>query len=140
MSSSDTITCEHFTEFCCRAHLSVFVEAGRDLLGVNSNSRPADGLVDGWKRAKPSASDVTVTSPLTPATLGDACKSSGVATYTAECQKHSSNDPKCQELRWACIPLAVEWQLVQNTFLRLASHLSISQCCPKSKIISEIYG
>ena len=42
------------------------------------------------------------------ATLGDACKSAGVAAYTRECRKHSSNDPKCQELGWVCIPLAVE--------------------------------
>ena len=40
-----------FTEFCHCTHLSVRVEAGRDLLGVNSNSRPADVLVDGWERA-----------------------------------------------------------------------------------------
>ena len=40
--------------------------------------------------------------------LGDACKSAGVAAYTAECRKHSSNDPKCQELGWVCIPLVVE--------------------------------
>ena len=38
-------------------------------MGDNSNSRPADVLVDGWERAKPVAFDVTVTTPLTPATL-----------------------------------------------------------------------
>ena len=54
------------------------------------------------------AFDLTATSSLTPATLGDACKSAGVAAYTAECRKHSSNDPKCQELGWVCIPLAVK--------------------------------
>ena len=41
-----------FTEFCRRAHLSVHVEAGRGLLGVDSNSRPADVLVDGWGEGK----------------------------------------------------------------------------------------
>ena len=56
------------TEFCCRAHLSVRVEAGRGLLGVNSNSHPADVLVDMWERAKRVAFDLTVTFPLTPAT------------------------------------------------------------------------
>ena len=34
-----------FTEFCCRAHLAVRVEAGRGLSGVNSNSCPADVLL-----------------------------------------------------------------------------------------------
>ena len=64
-------------------------------------------LVDGGERAKPAAFNLTVTSPLTPASLGDACKSAGVATYTAQGWKHSSNDPKCQKLGWVCIPLAV---------------------------------
>ena len=68
------------TEFCHRAHLSVRVEAGRGLLGVASNSHPAVG------KAKPAAFDVTVMSPLTPDTLGDACKSTGVAAYTAVCR------------------------------------------------------
>ena len=109
--------------------MSVRVEAGRDLLGVNSNSPPADVLVYGWERANPAAFDLTVTSSLTPATLSDACKSAGVAADTVECWKHSSNDPKCQELGWVCIPLAVETygnggKKAQNTFW--ASLLSIS--------------
>ena len=92
-----TVSCQHggnavsrhkhlrniFTEFCCRAPLSVCVEVARGLLGLNSNSRPADVLVDGWEWAKPVAFDVTVTSPLISATSGDACKSAGVAAYTA---------------------------------------------------------
>eukprot|EP00731_Ephydatia_muelleri_P022055 Em0014g646a len=36
------------------------------------------------------------------------CNSAGVAAHKAECRKHSSNDPKCQELGWVCVPLAVE--------------------------------
>ena len=68
------------------------------------------------------AFEVKFTSHLPPATLGDACKPAGVAAYTAKCQKHSSNDPKCQELGWVCIPLAVKtygnWDKeAQNTFL-----------------------
>ncbi|KAL5477518.1 hypothetical protein EMCRGX_G024328 [Ephydatia muelleri] len=44
-----------------------------------------------------------------------------VAAHKAECRKHSSNDPKCQELGWVCVPLAVEsygnWgKETQNTF------------------------
>ena len=53
-----------FAEFCRRAHLSVRVEVGQGLPRVQSNSRPADVLVDAWDRAKPAAFDVTVTSPL----------------------------------------------------------------------------
>ena len=100
---------KHFYGVCHHSHhLSVLVEAGQSLLGVKSNSYPADVLVDGWERAKPAAPDLTITCPLTPANLGDACtcKSAGVAAYTAQCWKHSSNDPKCQKLGWVCIPLA----------------------------------
>ena len=121
------------------------MEVGQDLSRVHSNSRPADILVDAWERTKPAAFNVTVTSPLTPATLHDACHSAGVAAHTAECRKHSSNDPKCQELGWLCVPLAVEsygnWgKEVQKTFARLASILSVSQHCPKAKVMSEIDG
>ena len=41
----------------------------------NSNSRPADILVQGWERGLPAAFDVTVTSPLTPASLEEASAS-----------------------------------------------------------------
>ena len=81
-------------------------------------------LVDWWERAKPVAYNLKVISPLTPATLGDTRKSAGVAAYTAECRKHSSNDSKCQELGWVCIPLAVE---TYNNWLKTPSrhwHLS----------------
>ena len=59
------------------------------------------------------------------------------------CRKHSSNDPKCQELGWVCIPLAVEtygnWDKeAQNTFSCLASLLSISQCSPKIHGVGSI--
>ena len=95
---------------------------------------------------KPAAFYVAVTSPLTPATLHDMCNSAGVAAHKAECRKHSSNGPKCQELGWVCVPLAVEsygnWgKEAKNTFARLASILSISlHCNPKAKVLTEMYG
>ena len=112
------------------------MEAGKGLSRLQSNSRPADVLVDAWERVNPQAFDVTVASPLTSATLHD------VAAYTAECQQHSSNYPKCQELGWVCVPLAVEsygnWgKEAQNTFARLASILFISLHCPKAKVFSS---
>eukprot|EP00731_Ephydatia_muelleri_P009946 Em0005g532a len=63
-------------------------------------------------------------------------------SYTAECQKHSSNDPKYRELGWLCVPLTVEsygnWgKEVQNTFVRLASILLIFLHCPKAKVLAE---
>ena len=77
-----------FAEFCRRAHLSVRVEIGQGLSRVQSSSRPADVLVDAWERTKPAAFDVTVISPLTPATLHDACNSEGVAACIHEIHSH----------------------------------------------------
>ncbi|KAL5463841.1 hypothetical protein EMCRGX_G032784 [Ephydatia muelleri] len=56
--------------------------------------------------------------------------SEGAAVEEAEVRKHRANDPKCSELGWVCIPLAVEtygnWgREAQSTFSRLASHLAI---------------
>ena len=60
-----------FAELCHRAHLPVRVEVGYGLSGDHINTRPADVLVQVWDRGKPAAFDITVTSPLTPATLRD---------------------------------------------------------------------
>ena len=77
MLSSDTIACKKiFAEFC--RHLCVRVEVGQGLSRVQSNY---DVLVNAWERTKPQAFNVTVASPLTPATLHD------VAAYTAEYRK-----------------------------------------------------
>ena len=32
----------------------------------------------------------------------------GAAAEAAENRKHTANDPKCAELGWRCVPLAVE--------------------------------
>ena len=134
-----------FAELCHRAHLPVRVEVGYGLSGDHINTRPADVLVQGWDRGKPAAFDITVTSLLTPATLRDASTSSGAAAHAAECRKHSTNDARCQELGWVCIPLAVEtfghWgKEAQNVFSRLASLLSIHQGCSKSVALFDIYS
>ncbi|KAL5477538.1 hypothetical protein EMCRGX_G024349 [Ephydatia muelleri] len=118
-----------FAEFCHRAHLSVRVsEVGYGLSGDHINTRPANVLVQGWDRGKPAAFDITVTSP-----------------HAAECREHSTNDARCQELGWVCIPLAVEtfghWgKEAQNVFSRLASLLSIHQGRPKSVALFDIYS
>ena len=53
--------------------------------------------------------------------------------------------PKCTELGWACVPLAVEtygnWGVeAQETFSRLASLLAVSNSVSKSKATADIYG
>ena len=94
--------------FCRRAHLTVKIEVGYGLSGENINSRPADILVQSWDRGHPAAFDVTVTSPLTPAILNISSIYEGAAGRVAEARKHTTNDAKCQDLGWLCIPLAVE--------------------------------
>ena len=134
-----------FADICRRAHLSVKVEVGYGLSREHFNSRPADVLVQSWDRGKPAAFDVTVASPLTPATLNEAGVSAGAAAHVAENRKHAANDTKCQELGWSCIPLAVEtygnWgKEAQYVFSRLASLLAVGQSSPKPKMVAEIYG
>ena len=58
-------------------------------------------LVPNWVMGKPAAFDITVTLPLTPITLHEAAQ-------VAENRKHASNDAKCLEIGWVCVPLAVE--------------------------------
>eukprot|EP00731_Ephydatia_muelleri_P035335 Em0115g3a len=134
-----------FVDFCRRAHLSVSVEKGHGLTRDHSHTRPADVLIAGWDRGKPAAFDVTVTSPLCPAILRESCRSSGAASMAAETRKLLTNGPKCQELGWTCIPLAVEtfcnWgKEAHLTFSRLASHLAISLSSPKSSILADVYS
>ncbi|KAL5471131.1 hypothetical protein EMCRGX_G029214 [Ephydatia muelleri] len=69
-------------ESCWRAHLGVQVEMA--------------------------AFDLSVTSPLNPTTLLETSVTVGVAALTTELRKHSSNDTKCKELDWVCVPLVVE--------------------------------
>ena len=99
-------------------------------------------LPDGTE-ANPAALDITITSPLCPAILGESCQQAGAAVLAAEARKLHSNGPKCQELGWSCIPLAVEtygnWgKEAQDTISRLASHLAIHQSSPKSSVVAEI--
>ena len=132
-------------DFFRRAHLSVAVEKGHGLTRDHNRQRPADLFVTGWDRGRPAAMDITVTSPLTPVILGESCQVVGAAALVAENRKLQANSPKCQELGWACTPLAVEtygnWgEVAQGTFSRLASHLAISQSRPKALVVADIYG
>eukprot|EP00731_Ephydatia_muelleri_P017471 Em0010g569a len=110
-----------------------------------AHTRPADILIAGWDRGKPAALDLTITSPLCSVILGESCYQAGAAALAAETRKLHSNGPKCQELGWSCIPLAVEtygnWgKQAHDTFSRLASFLAIHQSSPKAVVVAEIYG
>ena len=94
---------------------------------------------------KHAALDITVTSPLIPSILTAASLSEGAAVEEAEARKHRANDPKCSELGWVCIPLAVEtygnWSRdAQSTFSHLASHLAIITSSHKGKVLTELYS
>ena len=107
------------------------MEVGSQLTSELRQSRPADLLVADWERGRPAAWDVTVASPLTPAVLNEAGMTAGAAAAASEQHKHIANDPKCQELGWVCVPLAVEtygeWgREALTTFTCLATRLAIS--------------
>ncbi|KAL5499463.1 hypothetical protein EMCRGX_G010889 [Ephydatia muelleri] len=132
-------------DLCGRAHLSVSVERGHGLTRDLAHTRPADILIAGWDRGKPAALDLTITSPLCSVILGESCYQAGAAALAAETRKLHSNGPKCQELGWSCIPLAVEtygnWgKQAHDTFSRLASFLAIHQSSPKAVVVAEING
>ena len=69
----------------------------------------------------------------------------GVSAKAAEHRKHTENDPKCAELGWQCIPLAVEsygaWgPEALRAFSQVATRLAIRGNTPKSKVVAELYG
>ena len=51
---------------------------------------------------------ITVSSPLSVASLNQAYITSGFAALSAETRKHKANDRKLSELGWVYVPLAVE--------------------------------
>ena len=133
-----------FAQLCHRAHLGGPLEIGYGSGGDFSNSRPADFLVPNWTLGKPAAFDLTVVSPLNSNTLIEAGATSGSAAGKAEVRKHNANDPKCRELGWVCIPLAVEsygcWgEEAHSSFSRLAARLALQLQCSKSKATTTIY-
>ena len=102
------------------------MEKGSGLTPDHSRTQPADILALDWDRGSHAAFDVTITSLLSVFILPEASMSVGAAALEAEVQKHRANDPKCSELGWVCVPLAVEtygnWgKEAQVTFSRLAS-------------------
>ena len=102
-----------------------------------------------WHLGKLAAFDLTITSPLNPTTLTEAGVRCGSSALVAEERKHNANDPKCAELGWVCIPLAVEsygcWGTeAQQSFLRLTARLTrdglaIQMGCNKSQATTILY-
>ena len=133
-----------FVESCHRACLGGQVEVVSGLGLDRQHSRPADILVNNWHLGRPAAFDLTITSPLNPNTLKEAVVRCGSSALVAEARKHNANDPKCAELEWVCIPLAVEsygcWGTeAQQSFSRLVARLDIQVGCSKSQAITILY-
>ena len=72
-------------DLCHRA--SVRLERGHGLTRDLDHTRPADILIAGWDRGKPAALDITITSPVCPAILGESCHQAGAAVLAAEARK-----------------------------------------------------
>ena len=53
--------------------------------------------------------DVTVVNPLNASLILGASTTVGYSAAEKEVVKMTKNGPKCAELGWECIPLAVEW-------------------------------
>ena len=77
-------------------------------LPIHNPAHHADVLVPNWDLGKPAAFDLSVTSTLHSSVLQKASVTASSAALAAENRKHNSNDRKCEELGWICIPLVVE--------------------------------
>ena len=134
-----------FFESCRQAGVGGQMEVGSGLGHDERRTRPADVLVPNWDLGKPAAFDLTVASPLNQSILNEACVTAGSSAWVSEQRKHASNDIKCSELGWSCIPLAVEtygcWGAEARLHLsRLASRLAARLNCSKSHATSTLYG
>ena len=91
------------------------------------------------------ARQLPLISPLNTHTLMEAGVSSGSAAHASESRKHRTNDAKCKELGWLCVPLIADtygtWgNEAVKAFSQLASRLATLTCRPKSAVLRDIYG
>ena len=131
-----------FLKSCRQAGVGGQMEVGSGLGHDEQRTRPADVLVPNWDLGKPAAFDLTVASPLNQSILTETV---GSSAQVSEQRKHVSNDVKCSELGWSCIPLGVEtygcWRAEAHLHLsRLASRLAARLNCSKSHTTSTLYG
>ena len=89
------------------------------------------------------AFDLTVASTLNQSILNEVCVTA--RSSARDSKEACSNDVKCSELGWSCIPLAVEtygcWGAEAWLHLScLASHLAARLHCTKSHATSTLYG
>ena len=80
---------------------------------------------------KPTALDLSVTSPLNPLTLLEAGVTAGAAAKATEERKLKANTGKCADLGWVCVPVVAvsygAWGLMARDFFsKLGSRLTTS--------------
>ena len=118
-------------DFCRWAGLNPQREMGAGMgSSHHSQRRPADLLLPNWTLGQDAAIDVTVVHPLNSCFLTGASTIGGVAAESRAETKAATNGPKCHELGWRCIPMAVsvfgEWcDSGAETIGRIASHLAL---------------
>ena len=94
-------------ETCRRAHIGVKVEVGNNLSRDHSKTRPADILLPNWCLGRTAALDVSHLTAKPCYFVGSGVLATAAAQAT-ESRKHHANDPKCSDLGWVCVPMAVE--------------------------------
>ena len=102
-------------------------------------------LVTNWNCGTSAAFDITVASLLNSINMLEASMYQGVSAKAAEHRKHTENDPKCVQLGWRCILLAVQnygaWgPEALRAFSQVATQLAIHCNTPKSIVVAELYG
>ena len=83
--------------------------------------------------------------PLNPSLILGASTTVGYSAAEKEVVKMTKNGLKCAELRWECIPLAVEtygsWgEKAQETFNRTSRRLAVGSASSEAVVRQDMYG
>ncbi|KAL5491540.1 hypothetical protein EMCRGX_G016842 [Ephydatia muelleri] len=124
-------------ETCHQAHIGFKVEVGINLSRDHSKTCPADILLPNWFLGKTAALDVSSIAPFNPITLLETGVSATAAAQPTESRKHQTNDLKCSELGWVCVPMVVEtYGVWGKEVIAVISSVASGQ----SPLYLEIYG
>ena len=95
-----------------------------------------------WSLGKPTAFNLSVTSPLNSNVLLEVGLAAGQAARATEQRKHEENDAKCKELGWVCVPMVVEAYVACGTeaMESLAILASTSSNRAKAEVLAALYG
>ena len=146
MFAATKTSCEMWSlsSFTVLCFLQLEKDSGMD--HSHSQTRPADILIPSWSMGKPAACDITVVHPLNPNSILGASTTCGFccSSYLEEV-KMAKNGPKCHELGWECIPLAVEtyggWgEKTHQTFEHTCRRLAVGSVSNEIRVRQELSG